>query len=172
MDDRTLRARVVQAQLGDTRALDDVLRAIQQPILRHVATIVGDEDRGWDVVQETLLAVARGLKSLRDPRLFKAWAFRIATRAAVRSLARDQRELLFADVPDVTVEEGAEDDRWADIEARVGALPPSSRAVIQMHYLDGMRLWEIAESLEVPEGTVKSRLSYGLVLLRRESSRV
>ena len=98
MDDRTLRARVVQAQLGDTGALNEVLKAIQHSVLRHVSAMVGGDDRAWDVVQVTLLSIARTICGLWDPRLFKPWAFRIATRAAVKAVTRDRREELFADV--------------------------------------------------------------------------
>ena len=167
MDDRTLRARVVQAQLGDTQALDAVLRDIQLPILRHARTIVGDDDRAWDVVQVTLLAIARKLGALRDPRLFRPWAFRIATRVAVKSLSRDRREELSAEPPEIPVEQHEVDPRIEEIERLVESLPPASRVVIQMHFLDGLKLWEIAESLEIAEGTVKSRLNYGLNAIRR-----
>ena len=167
MDDRTLRARGVQAQLGDTGALNEVLKAIQHSVLRHVSAMVGGDDRAWDVVQVTLLSIARTIGGLRDPRLFKPWAFRIATRAAVKAVTRDRREELFAEPPEAEAELEVEDPRLDDIRSHALTLPPATRIVIEMHYLDGMKLWEIAESLEVSEGTVKSRLNYGLSRLRK-----
>ena len=92
MDNESLGAHVAQAQLGDARALDQILRTIQHPVLRHIRAIVDDDDRAWDVVQVTLLSIARSLKSLRDPELFRPWAFRIATRAAVKAVQRERRE--------------------------------------------------------------------------------
>ena len=94
-----------------------------------------------------------------------------ATRAAVKSLARDRREELFAEPPDVAAEEPiVEDQRLDDVVAYARTLPPASRVVIEMHFLDGMKLWEVAEALEVAEGTVKSRLAYGLAALRKSLS--
>lgn len=58
------------------------------------------------------------------------------------------------------------DDRLDLCEAEIEKLPPGSRIVLRLHYLDGLTLLEIAEALELPVGTVKSRLAYGLAKLR------
>ena len=165
--------RVALAQSGDRAALEVLLRDHQQPLYRHVRTITGDADLAFDVLQSALLLIARRLPSLRDPRWFRAWAYRIATREAVRAARRRRRDLsLFEDAP--AIESAAPEapplDPWllracAD---RLAALPPAAELTVRLHYLEEMTLVEIAEALEIPVGTVKSRLAYGLARLREQ----
>jgi RNA polymerase sigma-70 factor (ECF subfamily) len=164
---------VGRAQHGDRQALDQLLRALQEPLYRHVLTIVADAHTAEDVLQETLLAVCRKLRSLRDPRWFRAWAYRIATRTAVR---RAQREHRWADalrddaldaVPAAEPEPRFAPELLAALPAALESVSPASQLVLRMHYLDELTLVEIAEALELSPGTVKSRLAYGLAALRK-----
>ena len=168
-------ATVARAQGGDRAAMDRVLRALQAPLLAHVRTVTRDDALAADVLQRVLLHVCRALPSLRDPRWVRAWAWRIATREAVRAGRRERawRDALLGDEaldahPTSTgdVEPAFDDALVARVPALVDALPPASAAVLRMHYLDGLTLPEIAEALEVPLGTAKSRLAYGLARLR------
>ena len=61
-----------RAQLGDVHALDQLLRALQEPLFRHVHTIVADSHTAEDVLQEALLTISRKLRTLRDPHWFHA----------------------------------------------------------------------------------------------------
>jgi RNA polymerase sigma-70 factor (ECF subfamily) len=119
-----------------------------------------------------LYTIARKLPSLRDPRWFRAWAYRIATRHAVRRAKRDRfwetaarDEELFAIEADEPAPPIDEETRH-ELDRAITALPPASQLVIRMHYLDELSLPEIAEALEIPLGTVKSRVAYGLSSLR------
>src|SRR3954470_9755712 len=82
---------VARAQAGDRQALDRLLRDHQAPLYRHVRAIARDGDHAFDALQNSLLLIARRLAGLRDPRWFKAWAYRIATREAVRLTKRERR---------------------------------------------------------------------------------
>ena len=162
-----------RAQLGDLHALDQLLASIQQPLFRHVSILLRDDDAAADVLQEVLLTISRKLASLRDPRWFRAWAYRIATREAVRQ-ARHARRLPQAVDPDdlanVPVDEPAtrfDPEEIAQLSDAVAGLPPASQLVVRMHYLDGLTQLEVAEALEISVGTVKSRISYGLATLRK-----
>lgn len=165
--------RVARAQSGDRAALEALLRAHQQPLFRHVGAITGDEDLAFDVLQSVLLIVVRRLAGLRDPRWFRAWAYRIATREAVRAARRRGHDLrLLADpeaLDDVAADGPAADPVLVRACAdRLAALPPAAELTLRLHYLEEMSLVEIAEALELPLGTVKSRLAYGLARLREQ----
>jgi RNA polymerase sigma-70 factor (ECF subfamily) len=164
---------VGRAQSGDRHALNQLLRALQEPLYRHVLAIVADPHTAEDVLQETLLAVCRKLGTLRDPRWFRAWAYRIATRTAVRRAQREHRwadalrDDTLATLPAADPEPLFEPELIAALPAALEAVSSASRLVLRMHYLDELTFVEIAEALELSIGTVKSRLSYGLAALRK-----
>jgi RNA polymerase sigma-70 factor (ECF subfamily) len=162
---------VLRAQTGDLAALESLLAAVEAPLYRYVAALVGEPARAADVLQETFVRIWRKLVWLRDPSLFRPWAYRIASREAFRSLSRDRRwsdmadgrelEALAAPEPP-TLDPGLR-DRLAGF---VRTLPPASRAVILLVYFEEFTLAETAAVLGVPPGTVRSRLAYGLTKLR------
>jgi len=124
-------------------------------------------------LQETLWKIARKLPSLRDPRWARAWSYRIATREAVHRTHTEKRwseAMRGDDLNFLAVEEPDEPfdaDLVARLPSRLDKLSPASQIVLRMHYLEGLTHVEIAEALEVAEGTVKSRLAYGLAALRK-----
>ncbi|MEP6509030.1 MAG: sigma-70 family RNA polymerase sigma factor [Gemmatimonadales bacterium] len=156
------------------RALDKLLASIQEPLFRHVRVIIGDEHESEDVLQEILMTVSRRLGGLRNPQWFRAWAYRIATRDAIRYSKRSRRGPQILDsseldnLPSNEVDEVLDSETVAQLVAALSALPPASQLVIRMHYMEGMSQTEVAEALELSGGTVKSRLSYGLAALRAE----
>lgn len=167
MTDAQQRSFVLRAQSGDREAFDALLREIAPPLLRYVARVTGDAALAEDAVQETLIAIVRKIAWLHDASLFRPWAYRIASREAFRLLRKSRRftepveELAF-------VEEHADPWQRERLLASLDRLSPASRAVVMLHYLEEMPLADVAAVLELPLGTVKSRLSYGLVQLRKE----
>lgn len=160
------------AQSGDRPALDRLLREYQAPLYRHACTIIGDPELALDALQSSLLLIARRIRTVREPRWFRAWAYRIATRECGRMLRRRgrDRQIFNDDVPVEMVEVPAPPEQvhglmplWA---GWLDELPAGAQIVVRLHYFEDMKLGEIAEALEVPLGTVKSRLAYGLKRLR------
>jgi RNA polymerase sigma-70 factor (ECF subfamily) len=165
---------VLRAQTGDRAALDALLASVQGPLYRYVLSLVGERHLAEDALQETFVRVYRKLGWLREPALFRPWAYRIATREAFRQLkrerawaerARDEDELKAFAAPPPREEFAAELSER--LRETVAALSPASRAVVVLYYLHEMSLEETADVLGVPLGTVKSRLAYGLGALRR-----
>lgn len=167
-DDETLWA--LRAQCGDQEALEKLLRSVQPALYRYVRRLTGDTDAD-DVVQDVLVAIARNVEWLLEPGLFRSWAFRIASRAAFSHLRRVRRrgvedgaDMLLASLP--APEPPPDNELLAELlDANV--LSPASRAVLALHFQEEMELAEVAAVLEIPLGTVKSRLAYGLKTLRR-----
>lgn len=173
----TLASLAARAQLGDREALERLLRSLESMLRDHVRTIVNDNDVADDVLQETLLRVSRGLGALRKPDWVRAWAYRIATREAVRTARTDRSRRHDAieqwnDVPVPEREDSVVDEDLLDaLPARLGELPGNAQLVLRMRYLQELSQQEIAEALEIPIGTVKSRIAYGLSVLRRTMNR-
>ncbi|HVF49976.1 MAG TPA: RNA polymerase sigma factor [Pyrinomonadaceae bacterium] len=167
---------VLRAQSGDREALDELLKAVEEPLSRYIYSLVGERSPTEDILQEVFMRIYRKLRWLREPALFRAWAYRIASRETFRHLrgerqwqeqVRDEEALKSLPAAPPAREEFAPELR-AELQLRVAGLPAASRAVIVLHYLHEMSLEEVAAVLEIPPGTVKSRLSYGLASLRRQ----
>lgn len=166
---------VLRAQSGDRAALDALLASVQEPLYRYVLSLVRERHLAEDALQETFVRVYRKLSWLREPELFRPWAYRIATREAFRQLKREQRWAEQVRVDEVINTVAAPPPREefapalsARLRETVAGLSPASRAVVVLYYLHEMSLEETAAVLGVPLGTVKSRLAYGLGALRRQ----
>jgi RNA polymerase sigma-70 factor (ECF subfamily) len=162
---------VLRAQCDDREALDLLLRSVQPSLRHYVAGLVGSVDAD-DVLQDVLIIVARKPYWLEVPELFRAWAFRIASRAAFRHLKKRKRwsEPLVDEsaLDEVAAPEAAVPDEAVRGLLTSAALSPASRAVLVLHFQEEMPLAHVAAVLEIPIGTVKSRLAFGLKALRRQ----
>jgi RNA polymerase sigma-70 factor (ECF subfamily) len=133
---------------------------------------VQDADVAHDVLQDSLYIVCRRIGTVQDPRAIRAWAFRIATREAVRTAKRNRRheanhvdalDELPADVGDDCA---LDDELLTELQQKLEALPKAAQISLRLRYLQGFTQPEIAAVLEIPLGTVKSRIAYGLAALR------
>ncbi len=175
MDRRELTKTVLLAQSSDRAALRELFDQVEEQLRVRVLSIVGDTDASEDVLQEVFILIWRKLAHLREPAHFRAWALRIATRAAVRHLNRLQSERERRASPELLEELRSGAERVIALQAAEGvgmvqlvrSLPPRSRSVLLLHYVDGLTLTEVSEVLTIPLGTAKSRLAYGLRAMRR-----
>lgn len=161
---------VLRAQCADREALESLLRHVQPALRRYLAGVVGPSD-GDDVLQEVLLLIYRKLKWLEAPELFRPWAFRIASRAGFRHVAKRRRrsahieeDAPLDEVPDTRVP--LDEGRVRDL-LLANRISPACSAVLLLHFQEEMALAEVAAVLDLPLGTVKSRLAYGLDVLRK-----
>ena len=165
--------RVWRAQAGDREALEELLKSVEAPLARYVSRLVGERTLAEDVLQEVFFRIYRKLGWLREPALFRPWAYRIATREAFKALKRERRwtEQVRDEAVLLLLPAAPAAARDAELVGRlpqlVARLSPSSRAVLLLHYLHELPLEEVAAVLGVSAGTAKSRLSYGLAGLRR-----
>src|SRR5215510_11664199 len=160
----------LRAQAGDREAFEQLFRLAQEPLFRYIFSLVGARALAEDILQEVFILIYRKIRWLREPELFRPWAYRIATREAFKHLKRERRwsdktedESVLLNLPAPSPDELAPEL----IAQLVEKLTPATRAVIALHYLHEMPLAEIAEVMGVAIGTVKSRLAYGLDLMRR-----
>ena len=171
MADAYQRSLVLRAQSGDREAFDSLLRDLGPPLLRYITRVMGDPALAEDVVQETFIAIVRKISWLQDASLFRAWAYRIASREAFRVL-RKRRAVIVEPIGEIEAVLEKPSDPWQRerLLASLEQLSPASRAVVTLHYLEEMPLADVAAVLDLPLGTVKSRLSYGLAQLRKENT--
>jgi RNA polymerase sigma factor (sigma-70 family) len=163
----------VRCQLGEPEAFDALVQRWHAPLCRYVTHLLGRDDVMDDVVQDAWLRVLRALPALRDARRFRAWLFGIARRSAMDQLRRRYAEPNFVPVEDAHgAESDEEDDALSEalsfLQERLLLLPVTEREVLDLFYLQGLTLAQIAEVCDVPVGTVKSRLFRARQLLRHE----
>lgn len=158
---------IAAAVTGDRGAWARLVVRWQSRLLRHAWRVLGDAERAQDVVQEAWVEILRGLHRLDDVAAFPAWAFQIVTRRCQRLFRgshRDRRladELAFdAEVKEPGQERSELDADVAQVLAAVQTLPAPQRAALALFYLENLSVAEIAVALDVPPGTVKTRLMH------------
>ena len=116
-----------------------------------------------DVFQEVFLRYFRHEERFHNDEYRKAWLIRCTVNRCKSLLASPWRRRI---VPLETAEEVGVEDDYREVYSSVLTLPRKYRAVIHLHYFEGLSVAEMAQTLDMPEGTIKSQLSRGRALLR------
>ena len=160
-------ALVDQAQAGDRTALDRLLRD-QQPLVHAVCRrITGNDADALDATQEALIAIVRGIGRFDRRAKFSTWIYRIATNASLDELRRRRRRPAATLDDDGRREPAAAGDLAAEVAARIdtdaalATLAPDYRAAVVLRDLCALDYAEIADVLDIPPGTVRSRIARG-----------
>lgn len=161
----------VRCQLGERAAFDALIARWHEPLWRYLRRLSGSDDTARDLAQDTWLRVFRGIAKLREPARVRPWLFgvarnvamdRLRAQYAVGSPANVDLEDLPAAGEDVNLEE-----ELATLESGLATLPIVERETLTLFYLRELSLEEISGLVEVPVGTVKSRLFRARQMLRR-----
>lgn len=167
MDQRRL---VERAQGGDHDAFAELARAAVVRLDHAARLVLRDGELARDAVQEGLVRAWRDLPKLRDPDRFDAWLHRLVINACMDVLRRGKRRVVEVELTFLHASPGddlaaglADRDLIADALQR---LDPTRRVIVVMHYFLGMPLTDVARSLGIPIGTVKSRLHRALDEMR------
>jgi RNA polymerase sigma factor (sigma-70 family) len=162
---------VAAARAGDGKARALLVHRWHKRLLAHALRLTGDAEGARDVVQESWIEILRGLDRLRDDRAFPAWAYRIASRRCARafgtkSRARATEQALAAEAEPEAIEPSPDAGDAERLRAAIRALPPGQRAAIALFHFDELSVAEVAVALDVPAGTVKTRLMHARRKLR------
>jgi RNA polymerase sigma-70 factor, ECF subfamily len=161
---------VLQAQRGDEEAFASLIVAVGDRLHAVAHRILRDTDLAEDATQQALLSIWRDLPQLRDPALFDAWSYRLLVRACYAEGRRTRTwspnlRLLPADEPSTGEGLGPVVDR-DQLERGFRRLSIDHRAVVVLHHYLDLPLDVVAEALDVPIGTVRSRLHHAMRALR------
>lgn len=163
---------VERAQRGDHAAFDQLVTQ-HAPALYRVALAVIGSDAASDVTQDTFLRAWTELASLRDPERFPAWLRQILVNRC-RDVVRSQRGVRPLSLDGPTASAGGRHapdptvavDRTADLQAALATLHQDQRILLALRYVADLPVRDVAATLGVPEGTVKSRLHAAIAALR------
>jgi len=162
----------VRCQLGEPAAFDELIQRWQGPLWTYIRRLVGRDDAAGELVQDVWVRVIRGIPRLRDGSKLRAWLFGIARRTVMDRLRVQYAHPVDADVDltEVAAETLTSHDEadLQELERALSRLPALERDVLTLFYLEELSLTDIAETLGVPVGTVKSRLFRARRMLREE----
>jgi RNA polymerase sigma-70 factor (ECF subfamily) len=166
---------VQRARRGDRDALELLLRGHYDRIHAVCRRITGNPADAADAAQNALIAVTRGLAAFDDRSRFSSWVYRIAVNCSIDEIRRRSRARVISldelsGVEAAGASAGADPEAAAtrvDVDAALRRLPLEFRAPVVLRDMCGLDYAEIAEVLQVPAGTVRSRIARGRAALVR-----
>lgn len=164
---------VALAQQGDRAAFGDLVCLHRRGVINVVYRMCGDAELAEDAAQEAFIRAWKNIHRYKPRSPFRNWVYRIATNAALDVLRRQRETVDIEDLPlksqrpnpEVATQSGEE---AIFIQQAILELPEASRKVIILREYEGFSYREIAETLEIPIGTVMSRLNYARKQLRQK----
>ena len=164
---------VAQAQNGDRNAFSELVRIHAQGVLNVIHRMCGDMQIAEDAAQETFIQAWLNLSSYRPQTSLRNWLYRIAVNAATDMLRREKR-ILPDNIEDLHLTDGrpsleslvSQRERINLVQKAILSLPDASRAVLVLREYEGLSYQEISSTLDIPVGTVMSRLNYARTLLK------
>ena len=164
MDDRTA---IEQCRTGRSGAYRHLVDGYQAQAIGHALAILRNREDALDAVQEAFVDAWRRLDSFDMTRRFYPWFYVILRNRCFKLAARRRRQETES-LDDTIIIESTGNDRQSDVELEEGLmqLGMEEREILTLKYLDGLSYAELAERLEIPVGTVMSRLYKARRLLR------
>ncbi len=183
---RTDEELVASATAGDIDSFNQLVVRWERPIYALAYRTLGRDEDARDVVQEAFMRAYRGLRGFKGQAKFSSWLYRITLNLCRDWMRRERRAPIVA-VPEGTDPIELADDRASPVESvedlvarremsaavarAMAELPEEQRAAIMLKEYHGLTFQEIAEMLNCPLSTVKTRLYQGLSVLRRRLER-
>lgn len=165
VEDRDL---IAKAKRGDVEAYNLLISRWEKRIFNYLLKLVGDREDALDIAQEVFLKAYQNLGRLEDAGRFTPWLFRIAHNEAYSLLRKRRPEGELTSEPS----HGGASDRLYPVELSLavqralGRLTPDQREAVVLKIFEGFKFEEMAEVLDCPVSTVKSRLYTALDLLK------
>ena len=167
---------VQQIAAKDEKALEELYQRYHVMLFNYVLRLIHDPLTAEDILQEVFIGVWEGASRFQGRSMVKTWLFRI-THLQTAYWLRNQKKVLYHSTD---LLENIEDNKsqapetiafqlldWSNVQKAVDQLSPIQREVIELSFAQGFSNTEIANIMECPTGTVKSRLHYALLQLNR-----
>ncbi|MCK5313541.1 MAG: RNA polymerase sigma factor [Anaerolineales bacterium] len=167
---------VLQLQSGSLEALGTLYDRHRRLVYRTALAITSDTDSTADLLQDVFLRLHRFAKNIDPSRPLEPWLYRMTINLTYDWIKRRNRlprplegvaDWLISTGKNPPYEAVERNDEWHQVQKAIAALPLTQRIVVTLYYLNDLNLKEIADILDVPVGTVKSRLYYGRIALKR-----
>jgi len=157
-----------RAGAGDRAALEALLARHLDQVYAVCRRVLGHPEDAADATQEALIAITRGISRFDGRSRFTTWMYRVATNAALDEARRRRRRPIASEHLDeisTVADPTAAVDARLDVDAALATIPPDYRAAVALRDLVGLDYAEIASVLDIPIGTVRSRIARGRAAL-------
>ena len=158
------------AKMGNKPAFDEIIRLCVPDLFRIAMSILKNKDDADDAVGDTVVKAYENLYKLNNCEFFKTWVIRILVNQANTAYKKRKKVVYLSDMPYEPQYEDAYKFEYDDLRQAVASLNLEYRTVITLHYFQDMRIKEIASVLQIPQGTVKWRLSKAKSILKAKLS--
>lgn len=163
---------VKNAVKGDVQSLSELLRQHYSFLYQYVLKLTMDKSKAEDITQETMLKAIEKIGTYKGQSKFSTWLIAIASRLTIDRARRYKREQRYvqeeAAIRSLKYESLGRMNEWPDALEALGHLEENQRMAVLLKYYYGYSQEEIAEMLDTPLGTVKSRVHAGIKQLRKE----
>ena len=162
---------VLRCSRGQKEALEELISNWEKRLFYYIHRLVEDEQESWSILQEVWVKVLQNIKRIREPRKLPVWLYSI-TRKTVMSHLREkysQKELVEKEEDNLKTEDFDSQNNFDNAEQvhyGLGKISLSHRDILTLFFLQDLSLEEIARILQIPKGTVKSRLYYAKQALK------
>ncbi len=167
---------IIRCKENDEEAVKLLWKRWHPRILKWSFNFLGDTDMADEIAQESWISIFRGLNQLNDPALFRFWAYRIVQRRSMDHFRQQKKERLMTEelkLENVTESEDIQSpDKLEFMLKAIMELPRMQQEILRLFYLEKYPVKMIAKMIELPEGTVKSRLFNARQLLKKKLKEV
>ncbi len=160
---------------GDNPAFGELVKRHRSFVMALAYRLCGDRARAEDIAQDVFIRVWQALPGFRFQAAFRTWLYRIATNVAIEQLRHARPTADIESIPlaasDTPEDSALRTEQGRAVRDAVLRLPPQSRLVLILREYEGLSYKEIASTLDIPIGTVMSRLNYARQRLHRDLAR-
>lgn len=148
---------ITRARRGDPDAFTDLMMGQMQNMYKVARSILSNEEDAADAISDTILACWEKIGTLREERYFRTWMTKILINKCNDIYRKRSSLFLTREMPEVEYRDSGYDNmEWKEA---LYALDEKYRTVVILYYVEGFKTSEIAELLEIPEATVRTRLA-------------
>ncbi|MGG0669219.1 sigma-70 family RNA polymerase sigma factor [Lederbergia citrisecunda] len=160
----SVKSLVKKAKKGDGEAFVSLVKQYENVLFKTANRLLNNDEDVADAMQDTILSAYERLHTLKNDHYFHTWMYKILINKCNSLLNRRNKVTSF----DEHMAHGRADSHFTSIELEdaLDSLPPDTKTALVLYYIAGLNNREIGEVLDVPAGTIKSRISRGKQMLR------
>ncbi|WP_018885563.1 sigma-70 family RNA polymerase sigma factor [Paenibacillus massiliensis] len=161
---------IIRAKQGDPKAFQELVHADKEKLYRMAYIYMGNEEDALEVFQETIYKAFKSISTLQNNQYYSTWMTRILINTALALLRRKQKVIPFS--PEILENHASTDngqlEDQLDLLQALDTLEEKYKSVLLLRFYKDFTIKQIAEILDIPEGTVKTHIHRGLSSLRQQ----